>query len=196
MDPEYVRRRLEVRTDDVHRSLLLEYGETPERERTVETGGRFPETAADLFPWATVTLLTDPAVERVCLVRSEAPEYDWEPPGGRGDPEEAAETTARRGAVEAAGLDPRIEAMVLLERLELDYGREDGLTAPTVQAVFHGVVSDPGAVPPSRGELEARWFDRDSLPERTRFRETIARLLAGDDAGGSATTDRQDGGTR
>ncbi len=176
MDPEYVRRRLEVWADDVHRSLLLEYRETPERERTVEAPGDYPETVEDQFPWATVTVLTDPDRERVLLVESDAAEYDWEPPGGRGDRDEPVEATARRSASEAAGVDPTIEDLLLVERLELDYGREDGLTAPLVQAVFHGVV-EPDAVVPTPGGPTVAWFDRDALPENTRFRETIGRVL-------------------
>jgi ADP-ribose pyrophosphatase YjhB (NUDIX family) len=126
----------------------------------------------------------------VLLVPSQSEGYDWEPPGARGDPEEAAETTARRGAVEAVGLDPRVEDMVLLERLDLDYGREDGVTAPTVQAVFHAVVETPEAVPPSRGALDARWFDRTALPAAVRFRETVRDVLAaGDDDPGDRPDD-------
>lgn len=177
MDPEYVRRRLRVRADDVHRSLLLEYGRTPERERTVETGGEFPDTVEDLCPWATVTVVTDSDYERVLLVPSDSQDHDWEPPGARGDPDEAAETTARRGGIEAVGADVSIEDLVLLERLELDYGRPDGLTAPLVQAVFHGIV-EAGRSPPQTGS-GARWFDGDAVPDRTRFRETIERTLDG-----------------
>ncbi len=172
MDPQYVRRRLELRADDVHRSLLLEYGETPERERTVELSGSFPETHEDLFPWATVTVLTDPDRERALLVES-GTAADWEPPGGRGDPEESAALTARRGAAEAAGVDSRIEDLLLLERLSFDYGREDGLTAPVVQAVFHGVVDPVPETTPSG----TAWFDRETLPGGVRFRETVLRAL-------------------
>lgn len=178
MDPEYVRRRLRVQADDVHRSLLLEYGQTPERERTVETTGRFPETVEDLFPWATVTVLTDPDRERALLIASDG-DHDWEPPGARGDPSEAAETTARRGAAEATGADPRVVDLLLLERLELDYGREDGLTAPLVQAVFHAVV-DPEVVRatgPQAGTEETRWLRAAALDESVRFREAVARAL-------------------
>ncbi len=172
MDPEYVRRRLRLRADDVHRSLLLEYGETPERERLVDLPGSFPETHEDLFPWATVTVLTDPDRERVLLVESET-QADWEPPGGRGDSEESAAVTARRGAAEAAGVDPRIENLLLLERLSFDYGREDDLTAPVVQAVFHGVVDPvPETTPPGTA-----WFDGATLPDAVRFRETVLRAL-------------------
>jgi len=161
-----------MRADDVHRSLLLEYGETPERERTVEVSGSFPDSYDDLFPWATVTVLTDADRERVLLVESQT-EADWEPPGGRGESEESAALTARRGAAEAAGVDPRIEDLLLLERLSFDYGREDGLTAPVVQAVFHAVVDPvPETTPPGTA-----WFDRETLPGAVRFRETVLRAL-------------------
>ena len=176
MDPEYVRRRLRLRADDVHRSLLLEYGETPERERTVEREGAFPTTPDDLPPWATVTLLTDPDRERALLVETER---GWEPPGARGDPEESVETTARRGAVEAVGADPTVADLVLLERLSFDYGREDGLTAPVIQAVFHGVV--PEEFDPDTAPASARWVAHDALPEGLRFREPVARVLDGKD---------------
>ncbi len=176
MDPEYVRRRLRLRADDVHRSLLLEYGETPERERTVDVSGPFPETPEDLFPWATVTVLTDPARERTLVVES-ATEADWEPPGGRGNSEESVAVTARRGAAEAVGVDSQIGDLLLLERLSFDYGRADGLTAPVVQAVFHAVVDPvPETTPP-----ETTWFDRDALPEAVRFRASVLRAL--DDPG-------------
>jgi len=172
VDPEYVRRRLRLRADDVHRSLLLEYGETPERERAVEVDGEFPATPEDLLPWATVTLLTDPDRERALLVETER---GWEPPGGRGDDEEGVETTARRAAIDAVGVDPEVVDLALLERLEFDYGRADGLTAPVVQAVFHGVV--PADVDPERTPTTARWFGPEEVSDGTRFGEAIARVL-------------------
>jgi len=164
-----------MRADDVHRSLLIEYGETPERERTVEPPGSFPATYDELFPWATVTVLTDADRERALLVESET-DADWEPPGGRGDPEESAPLTARRGAAEAVGVDPEIGDLLLLERLSFDYGREDGLTVPVVQAVFHGIIEPvPETTPPGTA-----WFDRSTLPAAVRFREAVVRALEAD----------------
>jgi len=173
--PEYVRRRLRLRADDVHRSLLLEYGETPERERTVAMDGAFPTTPDDLPPWATVTLLTDRERERVFLVETER---GWEPPGGRGDPDEGVETTARRAAVDAVGVDPAVVDLVLLERLSFDYGREDGLTVPVVQAVFHGIV--PADMGSHETPAHAQRFTHETLPDGMRFREPVERLV--DDA--------------
>lgn len=177
MDPGYVSRQLQRRAEDLHLSLLLEYGETPERERTVELPGHeFPDTPEDVFPWASVALVTDPDHQRVLLLRHEGHQYGWEPPGGKGEPEESPAFTAVRETREETGLTPEIEDLLLVEYLQFDYGEAE--TAPVVQAVFAGVAEGDPRVPESEPDIPtARWFDRDELPEDAQFREQILDLL-------------------
>ena len=173
MDPEYVRRQLCVRADDVHRSLLLEWGQAPDRERTVDVAGYdFPETPDDLFPWATVALVADRDRKRVLLIRHGDHDYGWEPPGGKGEPDESVAETARREVREETGLVARIDDLLLVERLQFDYGPP--ITAPVVQAVFAARADGEPHVPPGEDAIpEARWFARDEVPEDAQFRELI-----------------------
>ncbi|PSQ18535.1 hypothetical protein BRD00_04380 [Halobacteriales archaeon QS_8_69_26] len=177
MDPDYVRRQLCVRADDVHRSLLLEWGQVPDRERTVDVSGyAFPETPDDLFPWAAVALATDSDRERVLLVRHESHDYGWEPPGGKGEPDESVSETARREVREETGLMARIEELVLVERLQFDYGLP--VNAPVVQAVFSARADGEPHAPPGEDAIpEVRWFHREDVPEDAQFRELILEEL-------------------
>lgn len=177
MDPDYVRRQLCVRADDVHRSVLLEWGQAPDRERTVDVSGyAFPETPDAIFPWAAVALVSDPARERVLLIRHEGHDYGWEPPGGKGEPGESVAETARREVREETGLVARVEDLLLVERLQFDYGLP--VNAPVVQAVFAALADGEPHVPPGEDAIpEARWFSRDEVPEDAQFRELIVEEL-------------------
>lgn len=177
MDPEYVRRRLDVRADDVHRSLLLDHGQVPDRTRTIELRDYdFPDTPDDIFPWAAVALVTDPDHERILLLGHGEHDYAWEPPGGKGEPGEDPATTARREVYEETRVDPEITDLLMVERLEFDYGAS--VTAPVVQAVFAGEATGIPTVPDSEpGINEARWFAREDLPEAAQFRELILEEL-------------------
>lgn len=179
MDPDYVRRQLCVRADDVHRSLLLEWDGAPDRERTVDVSGfAFPETPDDVFPWAAVALVADPDRERVLLIRHQGHDYAWEPPGGKGEPDESVAETARREVREETGLVARLEDLLLVERLQFDYGLP--ITAPVVQAVFAARADGEPHVPPGEDAIpEARWFPREAVPQDAQFRDLIVEELLG-----------------
>jgi len=177
MDPEYVRRQLCVRADDVHRSLLLEWGEAHDRKRTVDVSGyAYPDTPDDVFPWAAVALVSDPARERALLLRHEDHQHGWEPPGGKGEPDESIVETARREVREETGLVAQVEDLLLIERLEFDYGLP--VTAPVIQAVFAARADGEPHVPPGEDAIgETRWFQREAVPEDAQFRELILEEL-------------------
>lgn len=178
MDPGYVSQQLRQRAEDLHLSLLMEYDTTvPERERTVDVSAHdFPATPEDLFPFAAVALVTDPDRERVLLLRHDGHQYGWEPPGGKGEDGESPERTAARETAEETGLTPAITDLLFVEYIEFDYGHE--ATAPVLQAVFAGEAEGEPAVPPGEADIpNARWFEREGVPEGAQFRDLIREEL-------------------
>jgi ADP-ribose pyrophosphatase YjhB (NUDIX family) len=178
MNREYVAERLRERAENLHLSVLMDHGtETPERERTVEVPAHeFPDSPDEMFPFAAVALVSDPARERVLLLRHEGHQYGWEPPGGKGEDGEAPERTATREVAEETGLTPRLTDLLLVEYLEFDYG--EPVTAPVLQAVFAAEASGEPAAPAAETEIPtARWFERGSIPEDAQYRELILEEL-------------------
>lgn len=163
--------------DGVRDALVAEWGDVSERERTVAVPDYDPPDApGELFPWAAVALVVDPPAERALLIDHRDHEYDWEPPGGKGEHGERPRGTARRETREETGLDPEITDLLLIERLAFDYGDQE--TAPVTQGVFAGRASGTPSVPATEpGISTARWFDRDALPEDAQFQDLICEQL-------------------
>jgi 8-oxo-dGTP pyrophosphatase MutT (NUDIX family) len=92
---------------------------------------------------------------RVLLVKHSYGELNWELPGGRGEPRESAEETARREAREEVGL-------------ELEMGRLAGVYwEPEIHAhhfVFEARASGTPHIADPNEITDVRWFDRVNLP--------------------------------
>jgi len=175
MKPEAVRRELHARATDVRATLADRCGTVPTRERTVPALDHAPPAHPDdLFPWASVCIVT--RGDEVLMLRdADHGTLEWEPPGGKGRPDERPADTARREVREETGVTCDVTDLLLVERLQFHYGGDDPY--PVAQAVFAG--------PYVGGEAEAReatiestgWFDAHDLPSNVQYRSLIEKYV-------------------
>jgi 8-oxo-dGTP diphosphatase len=112
---------------------------------------------------------------RVLLVKHGYGELNWEIPGGRGEPGESAEETARREAREEAAIELDLERLVGVYWEEPD----------NHHFVFRARTSETPRVADPREISEVGWFMPDALP-RPMSDFTVRRItdsIAGGPAG-------------
>ncbi|MEF8756793.1 MAG: NUDIX hydrolase [Halobacteriales archaeon] len=171
MEPEAVRRELHARTADVRATLADRWGTVPTRERTVPALDEAPpEHPDDLPPWAAVCLVTR-GNEVLMLRNADHGTLEWEPPGGKGRPDERPADTARREVRETTGVTCDVRALLVVELLQFHYGGDEPY--PVAQAVFAGPYIG-GEAEAGEASIEAvGWFDARDLPENVQYRSLV-----------------------
>lgn len=176
MKPVAVRRALRSRARQVRSELHAEWGTVPHRERVLTADFARPETPAESIPWSAVALVVD-AEDRVLHLRDESHDHlRWEPPGGRGEPDERPVETAVREVREETGVAAAVRELLLTETLCWDHG-DEGLY-PVAQAVFLADRVGGEATAREGGIAEVAWHSVEDLPEGAQYRERVRAALS------------------
>lgn len=152
--------------EDLHR-LREDYGEFPVHEEVVTrpAGAYDPGSADDLFRFASTWIRRDGEVLLVQPIEDDG----WVGPGGRMEPGETFESTARRETREETGVDCRltgiVEARVGLDELG------DRASVPWMGVVFAAEFVDGDPRPQPEEIADVGWFSE--LPDELVF-ESIA----------------------
>ena len=174
MDPQVVSSTLADRADAVRADLVDRWGEVSHRQRDplAVTDHEFPDDPDGVFPWVAVAFVVEDG--DVLLVRDAGHDHEWEPPGGKGEPDETPAETAEREVREEAGVDVTVTDLLFTEVLPFDYGAT--VTAPVLQAGFVARRTD-GRARGNEDRIEAaEWFPLGDLPEGAQFRTDLDAL--------------------
>ena len=194
-DPEDVRKEIERRTDRVLAGLEERWGDHARREPV--TVGPYdhdpdgpPASVADQWETmggiASVVVWYTPERRETVLVYN--PSGGWEPPGGRIEPDQTPEETARSEAREETGL--AVEVTELLYTGRVTYLYENGFRATLPVAQFAGHRTDGHLQVEREGNTQpdvsrahpglsraTGLFDADTLPETRRDRELLVESI-------------------
>jgi len=157
--------------ESVLRRLEREYDAFEVVEKTWTVSGHWYDwtqtrTDAGALGGAGVWILDDEG--RVLLVRRED-EDRWEEPGGKHEPGESFEETARREAAEEAGIECTVVGVEQAHRITIACEDEDRLDIEQLFVIFQGDLVG-GEPRPEHGETEeVRWWD--DHPERLHYEE-------------------------
>lgn len=123
-------------------------------------------TEAGALGGAGVWLVDDDG--EVLLVRREG-EDRWEEPGGKHEPDETFEETARREAREEAGVAPELTGVAQAHRITVTCADADREPLEQLFVIFYGDLIE-GTPRPREGEIEAvRWWA--DHPEHLHYEE-------------------------
>lgn len=176
MRPVAVRRELRARAQQVRSELHAEWGTVPHQERVLAADFDRPGTPAASIPWSAVALVVD-ADDRVLYLRDESHDHlRWEPPGGRGEPDERPVETAVRETREETGVAATVRGLVLTETLCWDHG-DEGLY-PVAQAVFLADKVGGEAEAREGGIAEVAWHPVEDLSADAQYRERVRAALS------------------
>lgn len=183
MDPTTVEAALADRAAAVHADLNVRWGDVPHSSRTIKASEyEYPESPDEVFPFVAVGFVTDGSggsgletSEPRVLVCRDAKHDDlvWEPPGGRGRPDESPAATAEREIREETGLEAEVRGLLATEVLRFDHGHA---VMPVLQAVF--VAEQVGGHLDPEPGIEPRWFSVGDPPEDTQYRDILRAALS------------------
>lgn len=183
MDSSAVEAALADRAASVHATLTERWGDVTHSSRVLDSRGYdYPESPADVFPHVSVCFVVDgtggleggATQKRVLACRDEKhDDLVWEPPGGRGRPDETPAETAEREVREETGFEVEVQNLLATETLRFDHGHA---VMPVLQAVFVAEQTG-GALDPESG-IEPRWFPVEALPAETQYGDIVRAELA------------------
>jgi 8-oxo-dGTP pyrophosphatase MutT (NUDIX family) len=195
-DWETIRETVERRTEDVLAEVTERWG--PHERRDPFTYGPKPfdpdgppETVAEQL--ATMAGIVSTVVfdtpERRQTVLVYNPHGGWEPPGGRIEPDQTPEETARAEVREETGVEVELDEVLYTRRVEYVWESGHSVTLPVVQFAGHRTdghlrVERDGDTHPEVSRFHpgiscgTGLFDAETLPELRRDGDLVADLLA------------------
>jgi len=170
VEPSEVRGELRARARRVRAQLHDRWGPAPHRRRVLAAPFDRPETPEDSIPYAAVALVRDG--DRVLYVGEASHDHlGWEPPGGRGEPDERPAGAAVREVREETGVEPAVRDLLATETLAWDHG--DAGTYPVAQAVFRAERVGGTARAREPDVAAVAWHPVDDLPADAQYRELV-----------------------